>query len=151
MSSWFETKRLSPLVAGVAVGFFMSTTPASACSCRRGDDARQQIIFQEIMQEPGAVLAEVIVGDTDTTTSRRNPTTFEVQSYWAGTGDKTLTVVHNARAAGCGLDFQKGERILLLATLADGVLITGQCPQRIASYAKVWGKTRVRELATGGK
>jgi hypothetical protein len=150
MSSWFETKRLSPLVAGVAVGFFMSTTPASACSCRRGDDARQQIIFQEVMQEPGAVLAEVVVGDTDTPALRRVSTDFKVLSYWAGTGGKTLTVVHNARAAGCGLDFQKGQRIMLLATLADGVMITGQCPQRLAEYAKFWGAARVRELAKGG-
>lgn len=128
----------------------VSAAPTSACSCRRGDDARQQIIFQEIMQEPGAVLAEVVVGDTDAPAPRRGRTNFKVLSFWAGTGGKTLTVVHNVSATGCGLDFHKGDRILLLATNAEGVMSTGQCPQRIASYAKVWGKDRIKLLMTPG-
>jgi hypothetical protein len=129
----------------------MSAAPASACNCRRGDDARQKIILQEMFQEPGAVLAEVVVGDTETPSPHRGRTTFKVINRWAGTTGKTLIVDHNARAGGCGLDFHKGDRIMLLASLVEGVLMTNQCPQRIASYTKRWGRAAVLKLVGGGK
>jgi hypothetical protein len=124
---------------------------ASACNCRRGDDAKQMIILQEMFQEPGTVLAEVLVGDTDAVTPRRGRTMFTVINRWAGTSGKTLMVVHGARASGCGLDFHKGYRIMLLATLVDGVLLTNQCAQRIAGYTKRWGRADVQTLVGAAK
>lgn len=127
------------------------TTEASACNCRRGDDEKQKIILQEMFQEPGAVLAEVVVGDTDRPSPRRGRTAFKVINRWAGTSGKTLIVTHNARASGCGLDFHKGDRIMLLATVDEGALTTSQCSQRIASYTKRWGRAAVLKLVSGGK
>jgi hypothetical protein len=139
-------------VAAVALAALcFSPAPASACNCRRGDDARQKIILQEMFQEPGAVLAEVLVGDTDAVTPRRRRTTFKVVNRWAGTSAKTLKVEHGARASGCGLDFRTGDRIMLLATVVDGVLTTSQCPQRIASYTKRWGRSAVQKLVGAAK
>jgi hypothetical protein len=130
---------------------FALTTDASACNCRRGDDEKQKIILQEMFQEPGAVLAEVVVGDTDIPSPHRGRTKFKVINHWAGARGKTLIVEHNARAGGCGLDFHKGYRIMLLATRVDGVLMTNQCAQRIAGYTKRWGRPAVQTLVGGGK
>lgn len=128
----------------------LSASPASACSCRRGDDARQQIIFQEIMQEPGAVLAEIEAGDSNAGATGGEDTAFKVIATWAGAAPEPLTVHHNTRGSACGMTFEKGERLMLLATAQGGRLMTSQCSQRIASYAKAWGKMRVRELAKAG-
>ena len=129
----------------------LSTPPASACSCRRGDDARQQIILQEMLREPGAVLAEVDVGGSTKGATGGEDTSFKVFSAWAGSPPEALEVHHNTRGAACGLEFQQGDRLLLLATAPGGVLMTSQCSQRLASFAKGWGKARVRELAKGDK
>jgi hypothetical protein len=138
--------------------FAALTTPASACSCARGDDAEMQKLLRTMLLEQHAVLVEVeavqsrVVAPQIETTSFPVAvmTSFEVRESWWGSSGKEIKVMHRVSSAACGLTFKPGDRLLLLAGPTGGFQ-TNACSQNLASRAQVWGKAQILQLLKSDK
>ena len=132
------------------LALFLLTTLALACHCLHGSDEFMSGVIAKELKDNGGVLveAEALSNQGE---KGAHTTMFKVLDVWvgpAGEPGQTITVRHNLNGEACGLKFEAGQKLFLLATAnSDGVLMTNQCLQGMAERAHLWGKPRVKELA----
>ena len=129
------------------LALFLPTTLALACHCLHGSDEFMSGVIAKELKDNGGVLveAEALSNQGE---KGAHTTTFKVLAIWVGQPGSTITVRHNLNGEACGLKFEAGQKLFLLATaISDGVLVTNQCLQGMAERAHLWGKPRVKVLA----
>ena len=129
------------------LALFLPTTLALACHCLHGSDEFMSGVIAKELKDNGGVLveAEALSNQGE---KGAHTTTFKVLAIWVGQPGSTITVRHNLNGEACGLKFEAGQKLFLLATAnSDGVLMTNQCLQGMAERAHLWGKPRVKVLA----
>ncbi|MGJ3230860.1 MAG: hypothetical protein ACFE0P_03605 [Oceanicaulis sp.] len=130
--------------------------PARACSCRFATTPEE---IEDQLSDPNRVLFDGVVKVADYPPEGRvidsgfeASTVFEIVTDWTGQlGSATeLEVAHRLHGPACGLKFETGAKVLVLAyRREDGIWRTSLCTMPRPDYAELYRTIAWRRLRGG--
>lgn len=128
------------LLASFIILFTLSGRNAYACSCFVPSSSEIEAMTdaqfsQRFLDLDGAVFLERVVKKSRGVSSGGGSVkiTFEAERYWEGVWAKRVSVYAFASEAACGVNYEVGERHLVIATRYRGNLQTNLCAHLLAA------------------
>ena len=130
-----RTVRWAFAVAMLGLGLSVAASPAYACTCVVEQSpcttlAQADAVFEGVVESSAmaAPLSAPVVAGRTVEIRQRKVLFRDVQSY---VGLPASSVTTNADGASCGVEFEPGERYLVVAQrrVSDGVLVVSRCSQ----------------------